>query len=117
MKKFLLLKTPRFSRKSAAAASNRRRTPTIHSCHPNKCESPEEGSFMHLASILTRVVPSLAAVAFSYAGTAAAADPARISGPIVHENLAIYFIHGAASDDPVPLTREEAMAKGVVRVY
>ena len=72
---------------------------------------------MHLASILTRAVSSLAAVAFGYAGAAAAADPARISGPIVHENLAIYFIHGAASNDPVPLTLEEAMAKGAVRVY
>jgi hypothetical protein len=72
---------------------------------------------MHPASILKLAALSLTALAFGYAGTAAAADPGRISGPVVHENLAIYFIHGAVSNDPVPLTLEEAMAKGVVRVY
>ena len=40
----------------------------------------------------------------------------RISGPHVHENLAIYFIHGTSADGPVPLTLTEALAKGRVQV-
>jgi hypothetical protein len=46
----------------------------------------------------------------------AAADGTRISGPHVHENLALYFIHGASAPGPVPLTLEEALAKGSVHV-
>jgi hypothetical protein len=40
----------------------------------------------------------------------------RISGPVVHENLAVYFIHGKSAPGKVPLTLEEAMAKGAVKV-
>ena len=39
-----------------------------------------------------------------------------MSGPVVHENLAVYFIHGPSAPGKVPLTLEEAMAKGVVKV-
>jgi hypothetical protein len=40
----------------------------------------------------------------------------RISGPHVHENLAIYFVHGTSAPGPVPLTLAEALEKGAVRV-
>ncbi len=55
---------------------------------------------------------------FSFAGFGSAQTPQenRISGPIVHENLAVYFIHGKSAPGKVPLTLEEAMAKGVVKV-
>ncbi len=49
-------------------------------------------------------------------------DPARaegapvITGPVSHANLAIYFIHGESAPGPAPLTLQEAMAKGTVRV-
>jgi len=47
----------------------------------------------------------------------ASADPAPvISGPQVHENFAVYFIHGPSAPGPVPLTLQEALAKGSVRV-
>jgi hypothetical protein len=49
-------------------------------------------------------------------GHAQSADGQRISGPVVHENLAVYFIHGPSTPGKVPLTLEEAMAKGVVKV-
>ena len=39
-----------------------------------------------------------------------------ITGPFTHGNLAIYFIHGEGAPGPVPLTLQEAMAKGTVRV-
>jgi hypothetical protein len=43
-------------------------------------------------------------------------DDYRISGPVVHENLAIYFVHGASRAGPVPLTLAEALAKKTVEV-
>jgi ARG and Rhodanese-Phosphatase-superfamily-associated Protein domain len=49
-------------------------------------------------------------------GCAQAPEGQRISGPVVHENLAVYFIHGKSAAGKVPLTLEEAMAKGVVKV-
>jgi hypothetical protein len=55
---------------------------------------------------------------FSFAGFGSAQTPEehRISGPVVHENLAVYFIHGKSAPGKVPLTLEEAMAKGLVKV-
>ena len=55
---------------------------------------------------------------FSLAGFGGAQTPDehRISGPVVHENLAVYFIHGKSAPGKVPLTLEEAMAKGLVKV-
>jgi hypothetical protein len=45
-----------------------------------------------------------------------AAQGYRVSGPFTHENLALYFVHGEADKDPVPLTLEEALAKNRIRV-
>jgi hypothetical protein len=45
-----------------------------------------------------------------------AAETQQISGPIVHENLAVYFIHGASTNGPVPLTLDEALSNGSVKV-
>jgi len=45
-----------------------------------------------------------------------AADGTRVSGPIVHDNLAIYLVHGTAAAGTVPLTLQEALAKGRVKV-
>ena len=45
------------------------------------------------------------------------ADNIRITGPVVHTNLALYFIHGTSAPGKVPLTLEEALAKGVVKVH
>lgn len=43
-------------------------------------------------------------------------DPYRLSGPVVHGNLAIYFVHGESRSGPVPLTLAEALAKKTVEV-
>lgn len=52
--------------------------------------------------------------------TLAAASPAlatpRIGAAIVHENLAIYPIHGPSASGPVPLTLQEGLGSGVVEV-
>jgi hypothetical protein len=65
-------------------------------------------AFVHL------VASSLASL--SFAASACADDGTRVSGPIVHDNLAIYFVHGAPSRGAVPLTLQEALAKGTVKV-
>lgn len=45
------------------------------------------------------------------------AEPqSRISGPHVHENLAVYFIHGTSANGPVPLTLAEALERKQARV-
>lgn len=59
----------------------------------------------------------MAVLSFSTATQSAAADSAaRISGPHVHENLAVYFVHGPSAPGAVPLTLEEAIEQGRVRV-
>src|SRR5205807_8442095 len=37
-------------------------------------------------------------------------------GPVVHENLAIYFVHGGSAGGPVPLTLAEALEQRRVQV-
>lgn len=66
----------------------------------------------------TITVAPLAAAAFAMAGTSGAfADPGmRISGPHAYNNLAVYFVHGTSAAGPVPLTLQEALAKGHVQV-
>jgi len=55
-------------------------------------------------------------LAFAAGLPVAEADDYRISGPVVHENLAIYFVHGASGSGPVPLTLQEALANGSAQV-
>jgi ARG and Rhodanese-Phosphatase-superfamily-associated Protein domain len=70
---------------------------------------------MRFISIAPLAAATLAAVGAS--GSAAFADQAtRISGPYVHENLAVYFVHGTSAGGAVPLTLQEALAKGQVQV-
>ena len=63
--------------------------------------------------------PLLAAV-FATVGfnarPASADQGMRISEPLVHNNLAVYFLHGASAAGAIPLTLQEALAKGVVQV-
>jgi hypothetical protein len=43
-------------------------------------------------------------------------DDYRLSGPAVHGNLAIYFVHGKSRPGPIPLTLAEALAKKTIEV-
>jgi hypothetical protein len=43
-------------------------------------------------------------------------EPVRYSGPLSHENLTVYFVHGPSKDGPVPLTLQEALTRGAVQV-
>lgn len=70
-------------------------------------------SLLALAAISTSPLVMFSLVGI---GGAQTSNGYRVSDPIVHENLAIYLIHGKSESGNVPLTLEEAMAKGVVRV-
>jgi hypothetical protein len=53
------------------------------------------------------------------AGGSANAEPGddyRLSGPAVHGNLAIYFVHGKSRGGPIPLTLAEALVKKTIEV-
>ncbi len=43
-------------------------------------------------------------------------DDYRLSGPAVHGNLAIYFVHGQSRGGPIPLTLAEALVKKTIEV-
>jgi hypothetical protein len=89
----------------------------------NFIHDPMEGSMR--CSLLAGVFVS-PLLMLSLAGPGAAQAPEsvpktvpetnRTSGPVVHENLAVYFIHGKSAPGKVPLTLEEAMATGTVKV-
>lgn len=70
-------------------------------------------------SLITLLLTPLSALllAMPVPFAARAEEGQRISEPIVHDNLAIYFIKGKSQDGPVPLTLDEALAKGTVKVH
>ena len=45
------------------------------------------------------------------------ANEYRLSGPVIHENLAIYLVHGKSAAGAVPLTLGEALARQTVKVH
>lgn len=64
------------------------------------------------SQLVLATAAALAAASPSFAGIAP-----KVSDPVVHERLAVYFIHGPSTEGPVPLTLGEAMAKGLVTVH
>ncbi len=69
---------------------------------------------MHRRNVVAAALAAPLLIALSAAGQAAGH---RISGPVVHENLAIYFVHGPSVAGRVPLTLGEALAEGAVKVH
>src|SRR6185295_4188705 len=65
-------------------------------------------------------VAPVAAAAFAAIGASSGPSLAeqghRLSGPHSFENLAVYFVHGASASGAIPLTLQEAVAKGRVQV-
>jgi hypothetical protein len=72
---------------------------------------------MHLSWLAALFVTPFVLPGLSAFAATPAPDGTRISGPITHENLAIYFIHGTSSAGKVPLSLDEALAKRIVRVH
>ena len=73
------------------------------------------GSSLRRRSVLSLAFAAGAMLAIG-APPARADGGTRLSGPFVHDNLAVYFVHGASAPGPVPLTLREAMADGSVRL-
>jgi hypothetical protein len=70
---------------------------------------------MHRRALLALAASSLALMTLG--NNAARADEYRVGAPIIHENLAIYLVHGKSAAGAVPLTLDEALAKGAVKVH
>jgi len=70
---------------------------------------------MRYRAFLLLVASVLASLPFAVSAFADAGF--QVSGPIVHDNLAIYLVHGSGGGGAVPLTLQEALAKGVVKVH
>ena len=66
-------------------------------------------AFVHLVASFVVSLP--------FGSSVFAADAIRVSGPIVHDNLAIYLLHGSAAGGAVPLTLQEALATASVKVH
>jgi hypothetical protein len=65
---------------------------------------------------VSSVAPLVVAMVAGCSSFARADQETRITGPHVHENLAVYFVHGSSAEGPVPLTLQEALAKDTVQV-
>jgi hypothetical protein len=70
---------------------------------------------MHIIAFTAAGIGALG-IAVGVSRTAWAEPAPVITGPHVHENLAVYFVHGPSAPGAVPLTLQEALAKGSVRV-
>ena len=70
---------------------------------------------MHRRALLALAASSLAVMGLGQ--NPARADEYRVSGPVVHANLAIYLVHGTSAAGAVPLTLDEALRKGAVKVH
>jgi len=71
---------------------------------------------MRLFTLAAVSVSPLILWALTGFGAAQTAESNRISAPVVHENLAVYFVRGPTAPGKVPLTLDEALAKRVVQV-
>ena len=71
---------------------------------------------MRLFTLAAMAVSAAAFGVGAAATRAKAASPPNLSGPFVHDNLSVYFIHGPSAAGPVPLTLAEALARGTVHV-
>jgi hypothetical protein len=43
--------------------------------------------------------------------------PYRFVGPVVRDNLGVYFVRGASTGGPVPMTLDQAVSSGAAKVY
>ncbi len=70
---------------------------------------------MHRRQVVAAVMAVPLLLALPAAGSAT--ESYRVSAPVIHDNLTIFFVHAPNRPGPVPLTLEEALAKGVVKVH
>ncbi|MEQ1612852.1 MAG: DUF6569 family protein [Hyphomicrobiaceae bacterium] len=71
---------------------------------------------MSLSTLTFTIAVGVAAAAFGIGGAKAKSAP-RVAEPVTHANLSVFFLRGASTSGPVPLTLSEALAKGMVTVH
>src|SRR5256885_1101363 len=102
---------PRLRRNSASSIP--------HACRRGSSGSdpraPLGGLPMHRRTLAALAASLLALVIFGVTG--ARADEYHVTGPVVHDNPAIYLAQGRSAAEPVPLTLDEALAKRAVKVH
>lgn len=69
--------------------------------------------FLTTAAAFGSAIPLVGLSGIAHAAT----GETRVTGPYAYENLALYFTHGSSAPGPVPLTLQEAMAKGTFYVH
>lgn len=67
--------------------------------------------WLRSAAILWTALLSITAPSYG-----ARAEDYRISGPLAHDNLTLFLVHGQSAPGPVPMTLEEALQKQSVRI-
>src|SRR6185295_3793079 len=100
---------PRLRRNSAGSIPRPCRRGRLSSDQGRRRRTPP----MYRRALIALAASSLASLMYY----PAFADEYRVTGPVVHENLAIYLVHGKSAAGPMPLTLEEALAKGAVKVH
>ena len=55
---------------------------------------------------------AVSCVAFLPLAAAAAAPGIQVSGPLIHDNLAVYFVHGSAAQNAVPMSWKRRSPRG-----
>src|ERR1700751_5396622 len=69
---------------------------------------------MHRRLVMRLVASCFAALSLGLSTLAGAG--AQVSGPVAHDNLAVYFVHGSAAQGAEPMSLEEALTNGRVKV-
>ena len=78
---------------------------------------PFSGLETAMNSIWTVFVRVLLPLSAFLLGHGAQADEEHLSGPYIHDNLAIYLVHGKSTAGPVPLTLGEALARNAAKIH
>src|ERR1043165_1283401 len=101
---------PKFRRNLAGSTPN--------ACRRGSGRSPPKGVVGRTFPMLRRILAALAASSLAFlAFTPVRAEEYRITGPVTHENLSIYLVHGKSAAGSVPLTLDEALARRSVKVH
>jgi hypothetical protein len=69
---------------------------------------------MHRRLVMRLVASCFASLSLGL--SALAGTGTQVSGPVAHDNLAVYFVHGSAVQGAVPMSLEEALTNGRVKV-
>jgi hypothetical protein len=88
----------------------------IKQCEPSRIADSIWENAMRLCALAAAAASALLLLAITGVASAQTPTGLGVSGPLVHENLAVYFIHGKSAPGKIPLTLDEALARGVVQV-